>query len=51
MTREDIAVLIPNKFVLGMKLFKIIQKYRHVSSGSASTSISMDEDPDVSGGT
>ena len=49
-TRKDIAVLIPNKFVLGMKLFKIIQKYRHVSSASTSTSISVDEDPGSSSG-
>jgi len=51
MTRQDIAVLIPDKFVLGMKLFKIIQSYHQVSvSASTSTSTVMDEDLDVSGG-
>ena len=28
MSREDIAILLPDNFVLGMKLYKLIQKYR-----------------------
>ena len=48
MTREDIAVLIPDNFVLGMKLYKVIMNYRQVSvSPSTSTSSIDNEDSDM----
>ena len=48
MTREDTAVLIPDNFVLGMKLYKVIMNYRQVSvSPSTSTSSIDNEDSDM----